>query len=193
MDILIPHTLIRFSAIAGLALALAGFAAAHAQERSPAVRSAISECEDAARGGRDDARALGACDFALRDSSVGDEERARLQLNRAALSAARGDGRLALSDLNAARDRLGELPQFHLTLSAAQIRVGDFNGAQESARRALELELEPSHLAHFNRAIALERLGQYDEAYEAYVEAARLAPDNALMAAQPRRFVRHQP
>lgn len=193
MDTLIPHTLIRFGAVASLALALAGLAAAHAQERSPAVRSAITDCEDAARNGVDDARALGACDFALRDSSLGDEERARLHLNRAALSAARGDGRSAMTDLNAAQGFLGELPQFHLTLSAAQIHIGDFNGAYASARRSLELELEPSHLGHFNSAIALERLGRYDDAYTAYVQAARLAPDNALMAAQPRRFARHQP
>jgi len=193
MDTLIPHTLIRFGAIAGLAACLAHAPAAHAQERSPAVRSAISECEDAARRGADDPRALGACDFALRDSSLGEEERARLQLNRGALSAARGDGRSAMTDLMAAQALLGELPELHLTLSAAQIRVGDFNGAQASARRALELGLEASHLAHFNRAIALERLGQYDAAYEAYVQAARLAPDNALLAAQPRRVARHLP
>ncbi len=193
MDTRIPHTLARFAAIAGLAACMLQAPAALAQERSPAIRSAISECEHAARGGGDNPRALGACDFALRDSSLGEEERARLQLNRAALSAARGDGRSAMSDLMAAQGLLGELPELHLTLSAAQIRTGDFNGAQASARRALELGLEPSHLAHFNRAIALERLGQYDAAYEAYREAARLAPENALLAAQPRRFARHQP
>jgi Flp pilus assembly protein TadD len=193
MHTLIAHTLVRGGLVAGLAFALAGTVAAHAQERSPAVRSAISECEDAATTGRDAARALGACDFALRDSSLDDEERARLHLNRGALSAARGDGRSAMTDLNAAQALLGELPEFHLTLSAAQIRIGDFNGAHESARRALQLGLEPSHLGHFNRAIALERLGQYDQAYEAYAQAARLAPENALLAAQPRRFTRHQP
>lgn len=193
MNILIPHTLLRCCAITGLAFALGSTAIAHAQDRSPAVRSAISECEDGARAGVEMARALGACDFALRDSSLGDEERARLQLNRAALSAARGDGRSAINDLNAAQALLGDLPELHLTLSAARIRIGDFNGAYESAGRALELGLEPSHLGHFNRAIALERLGRYDAAYASYVEAARLAPDNALLAAQPRRFARHQP
>lgn len=189
----IPHTLARMGAAAGLVLALGLSAPALGQERSPAVRSAISECETAARSGQDAARALGACDFALRDSSLSEDERARVHLNRAALSTARGDGRSAMTDLNAAQPRLGELPQFHLTLSAAQIRTGDFNAAEASARRALQLGLEPSHLGHFNRAIALERLGRYDDAYMAYQEAARLAPDNALLAAQPRRFARHQP
>lgn len=189
----IPHTLALSGAVAALAMALGSAGAAHAQERSPAVRSAISECETAARNGADAPRALGACDFALRDSSLSEDERARIHLNRAALSAARGDGRAAINDLNAAQGLLGDLPQFHLTLSAARIRIGDFNGADESARRALQLGLEPSYLAHFNRAIALERAGRYDDAYEAYREAARLAPGNALLAAQPRRFTRHQP
>ncbi|MFC4724786.1 tetratricopeptide repeat protein [Glycocaulis abyssi] len=193
MNALIAHTRRQIACLAGLVIAVTSSAGAFAQERAPAVRSAISECEAAALSGTDAARALGACDFALRDSSLGDEERARLHLNRAALSAARGDGRNAMTDLNAARALLDDLPQLHLTLSAAQIRIGDFNGAQASARRALELGLEPSHLAHFNRAIALERLGRYDDAYEAYREAARLAPDNTLLAAQPRRFARHQP
>lgn len=193
MDTLIAHKRLRAGTIAGLALVLAATAAAQAQERLPAARAAIQECEAAALGGGDAARALGACDFALRDSTLGEEERARLQLNRGALSAARGDGRSAMTDLMAAQAMLGELPELHLTLSAAQIRVGDFDGALASARRALDLELEASHLAHFNSGIALERLGRHDEAYDAYSEAARLAPDNALMAAQPRRFARHQP
>lgn len=139
----IPHTLARMGAAAGLVLALGLSAPALGQERSPAVRSAISECETTARSGQDAARALGACDFALRDSSLSEDERARVHLNRAALSTARGDGRSAMTDLNAAQSRLGELPQFHLTLSAAQIRTGDFNAAEASARRALQLGWSP--------------------------------------------------
>lgn len=193
MNTLIAHKRACITALTGLAVLISGPLPASAQDRLPAVRAAIQECEVAALGGADMSRALGACDFALRDSTLGDEERARLQLNRGALSVARGDGRSAMTDLTAARERLGELPELHLTLSAAQVRIGDYNGAYESTARALDLGLEASHLAHFNRAIALEHLGRYDEAYAAYSEAARLAPDNALLAAQPRRFAQHQP
>lgn len=187
-----PHKA-RLATLAGsLALALVLPVSATAQDRAPAVVSAIGECESAARTGRDMSRALGACDFALRDSSLRSEERARILINRAALSAARGNGSAALNDLNSARAELPDLPELYLNLSAAQIRLGDYDAAEASARRALDLGLEDSHLAYFNRGIALERLGRHEDAYRAYSEAARLAPDNQLIATQPRRYVRHQ-
>lgn len=167
-------------------------ALAGAQERAPAVSAAIEECIGAARTGRDMSRALGACDFAMRDSSLSGDERARLLVNRAALSAARGNGAAALNDLNAARADLPDLPELYLNLSAAEIRVGNYPAAESAARRALQLGLEASYLGHFNRGIALERMGSHEEAYQAYSEAARLAPDNPLLAAQPRRYARHQ-
>ncbi len=188
-----PHTARLATAAAALALAHGVPVCAQAQDRMPAVSSAINECVTAARSGRDMARALGACDFALRDSSLGDEERARLLINRAALSAARGNGGAAMSDLAQARATLPDLPELYLNLSAAEIRVGNYDAAEASARRALDLGLEASHLAYFNRGIALERIGRYEEAYRAYSEAARLAPDNQLIATQPRRYARHQP
>lgn len=187
-----PHKA-RLATLAGsLALALVLPVSATAQDRAPAVSAAISECESAARTGRDMSRALGACDFALRDSSLRSEERARILVNRAALSAARGNGSAALNDLNSARAELPDLPELYLNLSAAQIRLGNYDAAEASARRALDLGLEDSHLAHLNRGIALERLGRHEDAYRAYSEAARLAPDNQLIATQPRRYVRHQ-
>ncbi|MCC5980387.1 MAG: tetratricopeptide repeat protein [Oceanicaulis sp.] len=184
----------RLATLAGtLVLALAMPVSASAQDRAPAVSSAIGECETAARSGADMARALGACDFALRDSSLRTEERARILINRAALSAARGNGAAAITDLDTARAELPDLPELYLNLSAAQIRVGNYDAAEASARRALDLGLEDSHLAYFNRGIALERLDRHEDAYRAYSEAARLAPDNQLIATQPRRYVRHQP
>ena len=187
-----PHTARLVTLCCSLAMMAGLPALAGAQERAPAVSAAINECVGAARSGQDMARALGACDFAVRDSSLSADERARLLINRAALSAARGNGAAALNDLNAARADLPDLPELYLNLSAAEIRLGDYPAAEASARRALQLGLEASHLAHLNRGISLERMGRHEEAYQAYGEAARLAPDNPLITAQPRRYVRHQ-
>jgi Flp pilus assembly protein TadD len=178
-----------------LMTALAAIAAlgatAHGQvprERSPALLGAIEECESGALTLTNGARALGACDFALRSELLGENERARLLVNRAALSIDRGALSSARTDLEQAEQAMPDLPELHLNLSALRIREGNFTGAQRAAERALELGLRPEALGHFNRAIALERQNRSAEALSAYREAARLAPGHAEIAAQPGRF-----
>ncbi len=177
--------------ITALAGAAALGAAAHGQiprERSPALLGAIEECESGALTLTNGARALGACDFALRSELLGENERARLLVNRAALSIDRGALSSARTDLEQAERVMPDLPELHLNLSALRIRDGNFTGAQRAAERALELGLRPEAVAHFNRGIALERQSRNAEALSAYREAARLAPGHAEFAAQPERF-----
>lgn len=157
----------------------------------PALDTARAECESAARAGSPPARALGACDLVLRADPITPADRARALANRGVIALKRNDVTAARADLeDAVRDDPG-LAAAWLSLSAARIRAGAYDGAITAAREAQERGADPA-LARFNIAIALERSGRYDDAYDAYVEAARLDPDNRLLAAQPARFVRHQ-
>lgn len=157
----------------------------------PMLETAKAECESAARASAPPARALGACDLVLRAAGLTPADRARALTNRGVIALKRNDVRAALADLeDAVREDAG-LSQAWLSLSAARIRAGANEAAIVAAREAGQRGADPS-LVRFNIAIALERSGRYDDAYTAYVEAARLDPANRLLAAQPPRFVRHQ-
>jgi tetratricopeptide (TPR) repeat protein len=182
-----------FLAAAGLAAAACA-PGALAQARGggdPVLETARAECESAARANTPSPRALGACDLVLRASGITPADRARALTNRGVIALKRNDVAAARADLeDAVRDDAG-LASAWLSLSAARIRAGAYDGAITAAREAEQRGGDPA-LARFNIAIALERLGRYDDAYDAYVEAARLDPDNRLLAAQPARFVRHR-
>lgn len=188
-----PKTITGLMAAAALA-ACVWAPGALAQARGggdPVLETARTECESAARAGNPDARALGACDLALRAEGLTPADRASALTNRGVIALKRNDVRAALADLeDAVREDAGLAPAW-LSLSAARIRAGTHDGAIAAAREAGERGADPA-LVRFNIAIALEHAGRYDDAYDAYVEAARLDPDNRLLAAQPARFVRHR-
>ncbi len=187
---------LKISALAASA-ALSG-AAASAQTppspalERPAIASALEECETGAREGVLTGRALGACDVALRSEDLSDTIRARVLVNRGVIALKRNEAGPARGDLEQAVSLAPDLAEAWLSLSAARIKASDLSGAIEAANRALELNVSAPALAHFNIAIAQETAGRFDPAYEAYVRAAELAPDNALIQAQPARFLRHQ-
>lgn len=182
-----------YMAAAALAAGALGSAAA-GQALSggdPVLDTARAECESAARGADPSPRALGACDLVLRDGGLSAADRARALTNRGVIALKRNDVTAARNDLEDAVRQDSGLPEAWLSLSAARIRAGAHDAAIEAAREAGERGADPA-LVRFNIAIALERAGRYDDAYDAYVEAARLDPDNRLLAAQPARFVRHR-
>lgn len=183
-------TLIAAASIAAGAMAPGALAQARGGG-DPVLETARAECESAARASTPSPRALGACDLVLRADGIIPSDRARALTNRGVIALKRNDVAAARADLeDAVRDDAG-LASAWLSLSAARIRAGVYDGAIEAAREAVERGADPA-LARFNIAIALERSGRYDDAYDAYVEAARLDPDNRLLAAQPPRFMRHQ-
>lgn len=181
----------------GLVALIVGFSAsAHGQVSSPIEQpglvSALEECETGAREGRLTGRALGACDVALRSGDLSDSVRARLLINRGVIALQRNEADPALSDLEEAVRIAPDLSEGWLSLSAARIKARRLDGAIDAAEQALALDVVNPALAYFNIAIAHETAGRFDAAYDAYLEAASLAPDNATLQAQPPRFLRHQ-
>lgn len=174
------------AALLALAVSFAFSGRAHGQDGD-----ARYECEAGARDVGATGRALGACDLLLRDGSVTGETRARVLTNRAVMLLARGQNVQARSDLEEAVELSPELAEAWLNLSAAQIATGSARAAIDTARHARDLGASPALVA-FNTGIALETLGQYEDAYAAYSEAARSDPENVTLAAQPARFIWHQ-
>jgi tetratricopeptide (TPR) repeat protein len=187
----------KINALAGFCMAFGATATAQtpppsAQLERPAIVSALDECETGAREGVLTGRALGACDVALRSDALSESIRARVLVNRGVISLKRNEAGPARSDLEQAVSLAPDLAEAWLSLSAARIKARDLSGAIEAANRALDLNVITPELAHFNIAIAEETAGRFDPAYEAYVRAAELAPENATLQAQPARFLRHR-
>lgn len=178
---------------AALAFAFTGGAFGQdAPEERAALASALADCESAAFSGDISGRAIGACDSALRSSDLSDSTRARVLANRGAIAVQRGEPGPALNDLEEAVRLEPDMAEAWLSLSAARITAGRLNPAIEAAQTALALEVREPALAYFNIAIAHETAGRIDLAYDAYMRAAELAPDDAALQAQPERFRQHQ-
>ncbi len=152
---------------------------------------ALSSCESGARGPGAPASALAGCEFALQSGALSDTVRAGALANRAELSLRVGDVQSARRDLADAAALAPNDAAIQVNLAAALIRAGDAPAAEAAARAAIAMDRAHKGEAWFNLAVALERQGDYDGAYDAYLEAAALTPDNANFAAQPRRFRRH--
>jgi len=180
-----------FSAAVAFAFSGAALGQDETSERA-ALASALADCESAAFTGDISGRAIGACDSALRSGDLSDATRARVLANRGALAVQRGEAGPALSDLEEAVRLEPEMAEAWLSLSAARIAARRLNPAIEAAQTALALDVRDPSLAHYNIAIAHETAGRLNLAYEAYVLAAELAPNNATLRAQPGRFRRDQ-
>ena len=152
--------------------------------------SAQQECQEAAHADAPTASDLGACDYALNAPGLNAEDQAHLLVNRAVIALNRNMVRPALADLEEAVRLHPDFAEAHLNLSAAAIRARQYRPALSAAEHALALNIDQPALAHFNRAIALEGLELWDQAYAAYGDAAALAPENAVFGAQQGRFRR---
>ncbi|WP_019959800.1 hypothetical protein [Woodsholea maritima] len=174
---------------------------AHGQERDSresrvnpdaSYLAALTDCQAGTRMITPSASTLGACDYALNASTHDTRKTAEILIDRAIIALNRNEIRPALADLERAISLEPDMAVAHLNLAAAAIKAGQFQRALGAAEAALSLNISDPALAHYNRAIALEGLRLWDEAYLAYGEAAALAPDNVEFAAQPRRFRQHQ-
>ena len=179
---------------AACTLLLSGAAyGAQSGARAGALNTALADCEAGAARGAPSAAALGACDFALDAAAFDEDARPSVLANRGVIALARGDSAGARRDLEEAARLQPSNARIQLNLAAALIAVGRHADAMEIASALIEARGENIGQAWFNYAVAAERNGDYDTAYTAYLAAADAAPDNRLFAAQPGRFLRHQP
>ncbi|MEO1039341.1 MAG: hypothetical protein AAFX09_07320 [Pseudomonadota bacterium] len=167
--------------------------AAYGAQSDSGLGAALAECESAAGAPMPGASALGACDFALQNGGLDDAARAAVLANRGVIAMARGDADGAVRDLEMADElELGD-GGILLNLAAALIKAGRHEDGAEAAREVIALGDAREADAWFNLAVAEESQGAYAAAYSAYVKATEADPDRALFAAQPARFLDHQP
>jgi tetratricopeptide (TPR) repeat protein len=129
------------------------------------------------------------CNRALETEALTQNDLAATLVNRGILSVRERQGEPALADFNAAlRQNIGLAPAF-LNRSGAYLLLGRWLEAKVDADTALGIGLKQDEwAAHFNRAVALERLGQIPEAYASFQRAAALSPNQDVVRTELARF-----
>ena len=129
------------------------------------------------------------CTRALNFETLNVSNRAATYTNRGVFRMRGGDYDRALDDYDKAKRLRPELGEIYLNEGAALIYKKDFDAALDTLNRAIELESDDLFAAHYNRAIAREKLQDYQGAYEDFKMALELKPDWEMAKWQVSRFV----
>jgi tetratricopeptide (TPR) repeat protein len=162
---------------------------AHAQTAFVLGGGFAQDCYQAVKNGAPTRSTRALCDRALQSEALSTNDLAATLVNRGILSVRDRQGAQALNDFNAALQQNPALAPAFLNRAGAYLLLGRWLDAKVDADTALGIGLQrDTWAAHFNRAVALERLGDVSAAYAAFQRAAELAPNQDLVRAELARF-----
>ena len=134
-------------------------------------------CSQAAMTGEMDRRFEALCTQALETEDLNSRDRAGTLVNRGVFKLRRQDFSSALRDFDAAIKQDPKLGEALVNRGAAKIGLKAPEAALVDINRALELGVSEPSKAHFNRALAYERMGDLKSAWLDYTKAAELDPE----------------
>ena len=178
---------------AGAALAAALIGSSAQAQFVVLGESPAASCYRNAAALRMDHDALAECDMALEQGMTNRRNRAATYVNRGIIRMMRDDLEGALVDFDEGESMRPELAaSIAVNRSAAFIRLGRFVDAVSQANYAIANDANDMASAHFNRAIALEELGDLNGAYHAYRDALTVRPGWIRAQRELDRFVVRQ-
>lgn len=135
------------------------------------------DCFLAATDHRRSLEGLAACNTALAEEVLNDDDRAATLVNRGILKVLFEDFDGAQRDYNAAIALRPNLGEAYVDRGLMFVRQsGNEQRALDDITKGLELGTREPAVAYFGRALALEALGRVSEAYYDFKRAAELAP-----------------
>ena len=146
------------------------------------------DCFIAAASGSDSRDARETCTKALDHEGLTAQDRAATLVNRGILFLRSGAAERALRDHDLAIRIRPELAEAHLNRGGALLVLGRDEEARDSLDTSLRLEPAQPEIAHFNRALARENLGDVRGAYEDLKAALALKPDWELAQREFKRY-----
>ncbi len=117
------------------------------------------------------------CETALRQENLDRKDAAATHVNLGILLMRRGDHAKSLAAYDRAIDLRPNLAEAHINRGACLIFLGRPEDAISALSQSLDLGTDHAADAHFNRAIAHERLGNIKAAYNDLKKAQSLRPD----------------
>ena len=120
---------------------------------------------------------LESCAYALKHAPLDIHDRAATFLNRGIINAAMGEFEAAKKDYEKARRLAPEHGEIYVNRGNIFFLGQVYDKAVMEYTHALELDIAKKHIAHFNRALAYEKLGEFGKAETDYLTALEHAPE----------------
>jgi tetratricopeptide (TPR) repeat protein len=169
------------------ALSASAFAASTVIGAGPA-----RACFEAAAAGQAGLSALADCDAAISGQDLNAKDRTATVVNRGVIRLLRREPMLALGDFDFALRTQPDLAEAHANRGAALVMLARYDEAIAAINRGLEMGVQDPHEAYFNRALAHERKGDIQAAYQDFRQAQTLKPDWPPVATELARFTIRQ-
>jgi tetratricopeptide (TPR) repeat protein len=131
--------------------------------------------------------ALASCTQALSSKMIAKDRIATL-VNRGNIEAASGDVTSALADYDAALAMNAKMADIYIDRGSALMRATRYDEARASFDQAVALGGANAYFAYFNRALAEEKAGDINSAYQDYKQAVALAPNYQPARSELARF-----
>ena len=184
----------RTAIITSMGLALLAAAPALAQRAVIAYGSGFArECYEAVKTDRlFSGRALQLCDLALeQEKNLSETNRAATYINRGILYMRQQSHARAIQDYERGLAIMPDMPEAKINLGAVYYNLGRYEEAVAALNEGVKVENgEARAAAYYNRALAYERLGNFDAAYADYNFALTIQPNFELASKQLKRFTR---
>ena len=120
------------------------------------------------------------CDKSLANEMLLTRDLAATYVNRAVVRTNAGKLEAALEDLARAESLRPDFGEIYSSRGNIYFYQNSFEDAVAEHDRGIRAGMKKLHAAHYNRGLALEKLGRYAEAKEAYLEAVMIAPQFQL-------------
>lgn len=111
------------------------------------------------------------CDRAILEGNLGEKELVASYVNRGVIHMAMGRPKLALADINRALSKDSDTGEAYVNRGNLWFLGKRLENAIQDYDRAIDLGVERPHVAHLNRAMAHEQLGNLDKAKRDYQSA----------------------
>lgn len=128
------------------------------------------------------------CTDAIKSRTLDNRDLAATYINRGIVRMRNQKIEGALSDYEEALKLRPNKGAIYLNRGAAHIAAGDYAKAIPDLKKALDLDTQDAHAAHYNLGLAYELTGDVTSAYYAFQKALDLRPDWQLAKDQLERF-----
>ena len=127
-----------------------------------------------------DGASVGPCDRSLQTEMLRRRDRAATYVNRAVVRTNAGRLAAALRDLKRAESLRPDFGEIYASRGNVFFYQNAFEEALAEHDRGIAAGMKKLYAAHYNRGLALERLGRIEEAKNAYRQSIALAPGFGL-------------
>jgi len=117
------------------------------------------------------------CDKALAEENLGNWDRASTLVNRGALKFASGHNTEAMADFDAAIKIAPEHGDAYVNRGVLLLAMNRYDDALADINKGVGMPLSHPDLGYYDRALAEDLMGRYQEAYNDYKHALELEPN----------------